>query len=227
MNKNWTVLGGWAAPPSMLKPIFGDSSTYIDINKIMPNLFNNDILIPDWKEHLYKLLQGQFFEPLYLAGWSTGALAVLSILPFVTAKKIVLISATPSFCRKENFRFGTRVSVLQSMIKSLKTDTNQVLKQFFTECGIDWPNINNIYTLEELLAGLHFLDQVSFFSPLPYSSKPLFFHGTDDKIIPVNAGKYVCEHMSGIWHAFTGPHAIFNTNQLAIKTIIDTTFGKD
>ena len=83
-NMVWTVLGGWAVPPAVLESIFGKNSNYIDINPLIPSLFDKGTLVPDWIQRLKNILEPRLSMPLYLAGWSTGAILSLSLASYST-----------------------------------------------------------------------------------------------------------------------------------------------
>lgn len=227
-NMVWTVLGGWAVPPAVLESIFGKNSNYIDINPLIPSLFDKGTLVPDWIQRLKNILEPRLSMPLYLAGWSTGAILSLSLASVLNPVILVLLSATHTFCRKDNFHFGTRRSVLESMRTSLAVDRENVLKGFYARCGMDGKLHSVPYTTAELEAGLRFLEQAAFstdylltLGSLPFQK--LIFHGSRDMIIPCEAGEYLCRAIDGSFHKYDGPHLFFDKYHKEIKSAIDTT----
>lgn len=224
-SRSWTVLGGWAVPPSVLYPVFGKDSVYIDINPLMPAFFRNGSILPDWKEILLSLITPQVKKPIFIAGWSTGAILSLALSSLLMPEMMVLLSSTPSFCRRDNFRHGTRKPVLQSMRASLETDRENVLKSFYSRCGLDDFVPSVTYTLDELATGLRFLEEVYFSDEdLQYlsnlTSSKLIFHGTRDLIVPFEAGKYLSSKVKGVFFEYEGTHSFFRTFSKEISSVI-------
>lgn len=218
MNHKVIVFGGWAIDTSIFNPIFGSRAGYIDINRFMLSLIKNDRLIPNWKEKLIELAFPEEHKSFTLIGWSTGAIAALAIAPLTKVSRLILLSATPSFCRRTDFHYGTKPSILNKMINSLKEYPTPVLQQFYKECGFEEHAINyENYSKEELIAGLQFLQQVSLLPLSPVHCPVNCFHGTDDRIIPAGAGKYLCDKICGEWSQYEGSHVFFNKEEVKIR----------
>lgn len=228
MTNSIVVIGGWAADPAVLKPIFGSQATYIDINHLMPSIVNDKKLIDDWKQKLKDLLSPYLSTGMILAGWSTGAIAAAAIADLVNISKLVLLSATPSFCRRDGFRHGMRPQIVHNMITSITENKDALLKQFYYQCGFTDISFDyNQYTIEELTCGLQFLMQVDLLpiAPLRDSSCQIHcLHGSDDRIIPSDAGNFLCHQIGGKWHQLIGPHAFFCDNNSETKNIIASIF---
>ena len=224
----WTVLGGWGVKPTLMKPVFGEQSTFIDINPLMPSLIDNGVLSADWKDRLYKKIVPFTNSPHYLAGWSTGAIAALALAPILKPSALVLFSATLSFCKRENFSFGARKPVLRSMIQSLGNDSSIVLKEFYERCGLSSEKIDSQYTEQELVAGLNFLESVSIDEPeIPAGCKTLLFGGKQDKIIVPEAGRATGKSLGCLHIEYDGQHAFFINNEKNIRIIINKLIGGD
>ncbi len=166
------VIGGWAVDPAVLRPIFG-KATYIDINHLMPSIVSDQRLISDWKQKLKDLLSPYLATGVTLAGWSTGAIAAAAVADLVNISKLVLFSATPSFCRRGSFRYGMRPQIIRNMITSIKEDQETVLKRFYYQCGFtdilfDWSQ----YSIEELTCGLQFLIHADLLSKVGHACLP-------------------------------------------------------
>ena len=220
MNSFWTVLGGWALSPSILSDIFGDSSKYIDINRHISPVIKNTELIPDWKDHFLDLISRDFKRPFYLAGWSTGAIIAAALAPIIKPDALVLFSPTRSFCRRQSFSYGMRPSILHTMINALESDKETVLQQFFSNCGADQFSREEDYSIEELQKGLFFLSQVHLFEHLRINCPIFCFHGTEDKIIPVDAGRDFCKQIGGSMNEFSGSHSFFQKAKNEILNIL-------
>ena len=146
-------------------------------------------------------------------------------IPGIILNPVILVLST-TFCRKDNFRFGTRRSVLESMRTSLAVDRENVLKGFYARCGMDGKLHSVPYTTAELEAGLRFLEQAAFstdylltLGSLPFQK--LIFHGSRDMIIPVRPD--ILSMIDGSFHKYDGPHLFFDKYHKEIKSAIDTT----
>jgi len=210
------VFGGWAVPPEILKSVFGDDARYIDVNRIMPKLFDAGRLRPDWIDTVIAIYQSKTNgTPDVLAGWSTGAMFAYAVARTCCPQKLTLLSATPCFCRKDDFRFGTRPQIVDRMISALGQDKDAVLQSFYKQCGLQYDSIEiPDYTIDELSSGLKFLKQADLRPLTPLPIKPLFCHGRDDQIIPPPASICFSEQTEGVHHIFDGGHAFFTHNPL-------------
>lgn len=228
MTNSIVVIGGWAVDPAVLRPIFGNQAVYIDINHLMPSIVKSHGLISNWKQKLKDLLSPHWSTGLALAGWSTGAIAAAAIADQVNISKLILLSATPSFCRRDNFRYGMRPQIVQNMITSINENKEQVLKQFFYQCGLADISLDySQYTIEELTCGLQFLMQADLLPVSPFhdsSCQIHCLHGSEDRIIPSDAGNFLCLQLGGKWHQLSGPHAFFCNKDSETKNIITSIF---
>ncbi len=228
MKNTLLVIGGWAVDASVLEPVFGKKATYVDINRLMPFLISDGRLISDWQAKLKNLLSLNESQRITLAGWSTGAIAAAAIASLINCSKLILLSSTPSFCRRDNFRYATPPLIVKNMIKSIKENKIQVLQQFYSQCGFTDLTIDyNRYSDEELVCGLQFLEQVNLIPmlTLPLPSFPVYcLHGSEDRIIPAAAGKYLCQKIGGKWIQSDGSHVFFTEKSCKIENIIASIF---
>jgi surfactin synthase thioesterase subunit len=154
--------------------------------------------------------------------------------------------------RESGFLSGQKSSVLKSMRERLLIDPDTVVEKFYRQCGIPvqptpghsspadqrnskastpvagvdlsikTPDSNKDPACEQLLSGLHFLEQSTLLPVHPASFPALFLHGRDDSIIQIGAGRYFCTEAGGTFAEFDGPHAFFMDDPAApAKTIID------
>ncbi|MDR3012527.1 MAG: hypothetical protein LBU70_04880 [Chitinispirillales bacterium] len=213
------VFGGWAVSPDVLKNVFGDDAIYIDINRIMPKLFDGDQLKNDWTNIAateYLLTNENI--PSTIAGWSTGAFFAYTAAREYHPERLILFSATPSFCRKDDFHMGTRPSVIDQMIGALRDDKDTVLRSFYKRSGLcyDSSAVPN-YTTAELICGLMFLKQACLLPLAPLPIRPIFYHGTEDQIIPISASRYFSEQTNGERTDIDGGHAFFIDREVDIR----------
>ena len=221
MRNPWTVLGGWALPPQELIPLFDDNARFIDVNHQMKKIVTNEQLIRNWDSQLAQLLFTDNSEPCYLAGWSTGAIIATALASIIKPKALILFAPTQSFCRRESFLQGTRPSIIKTMINELDYKKEAVLLQFFSRCGIDNDHSTENYSVKELQNGLFFLLQVNLSKLVPLECPVICFHGKEDKIIPIEAGRVICKAIGGTMYELEGPHAFYQKSAREIKTIIE------
>jgi pimeloyl-ACP methyl ester carboxylesterase len=213
MAKRFLVFGGWGVGPDILRPLFGETSKYVDVNKLMPALFDGEILLPDWAAALRHAFAKEIAEADGLAGWSTGALIACGLALLTNPQRLVLISATPSFCRRDKFGFGWKPAVLRAMRERLATVGNSVVSDFVRAAGlpVDYAS-SSTYDALTLATGLHFLEQASL---LPVLTKVRFpvvaIHGREDGIVPFRAGEALSEALGGDFRLVEGGHGFFVT----------------
>ena len=221
MHEHWTVIGGWGTAPEVLRPVFGGNATYIDVNNHTSALLSGGELAPDWRERFSRDIQSYRSDTGYLACWSTGAILALCCASLFKCNALVLISATPSFCRNGTYRFGIHHRTVRSMQEKLLADRETVLRDFYRRCGIpETSGISGRWTSEQLSDGLDLLMQVSLDRHETASCPPLFVHGTRDAIIPFAAGQYLQEQSDCTMLALDAPHACFINNEETIKSAI-------
>jgi pimeloyl-ACP methyl ester carboxylesterase len=224
MPEKRIVLGGWGVRPEILKTCFGDTAVYLDVNDLMPFMISRDSLEPDWKEILSSRIK-PFCDArdLVLCGWSTGAIVAYAMAELLQPKKMVLISATPSFCCREGWRTGHKQALLASMRKSLQKNRNLTLDDFYRQCGAVIPDSSRPKCPNSsLIAGLWFLEHLDLRPVAPVPCETIFLHGTDDAIVPCAAGNYFSGAAGGNWFSFPGGHAFFTENSREISHLLKT-----
>jgi len=224
MAEQWTVLGGWGVAPDILTPVFGKQAHYLDINTFVAKLFEGKSLASDWQQRCREKIAMTFGndKPRFLAGWSTGAMLALACAEHLSPDVLVLISATPSFCRTAGFRFGTRSSILATMRDKLATEPLQVVNDFRKQCGLRDKTAALLPWSSEMLAdGLRVLEQLSLFEVKTPACPTLQIHGKDDRIIPYAAGKQLRKQIASNLFTLDAPHACFIGNEEIIRKEID------
>jgi pimeloyl-ACP methyl ester carboxylesterase len=212
MPDKWVVLGGWGLAPDLLKPVFGNDSIYVDVNDIMPVLVENGKLRQDWVDIAQaRTILVERREEYGLAGWSTGAIVACGLALAVPVKNLVLLSATPSFCRREGFSLGQRPGVLDVMRRGLLKPGNSIVGDFGIRCGISGAALMKVaHETSKLVDGLHFLEQVDLLPRLKkMTAHTRVFHGDKDTIIPFEAGKMLAEKIGADFSLLPGRHAFF------------------
>jgi pimeloyl-[acyl-carrier protein] methyl ester esterase len=211
MGEQWLVFGGWGIGPKLPRPLFGDNATYVDVNPLMLSLFDNETLLSDWVAKVERIFEKELAAANGIAGWSTGAIIASALALRAEPHKLVLLSATPSFCRREGFRSGWKTSVLAAMRERLLTPGNTVLRDFLLTAGLS-PEVceSAQYDVNSLAAGLLFLEQVNL---LPVLAKlrcaSMVLNGSEDTIVPVAAGKVLADAVGARFVSMPGGHAFF------------------
>ena len=199
-------------PTDVLENVFWGGARYVDVNRLMPKLFDASRQLKDGWADIVMDECGLTADstPSVIGGWSTGAKIAYAVAQACHPKKLILLAATPCFCRNDTVNFGTRPAVIDQMISGLDKDKDAVLNTFYERCGLEYdPSAIPDYTIDELSCGLEFLKQADL-HPLSLSrTVPVFFHGADDQIIPISASKYFCEQVGGEHIEVGGNHAFF------------------
>jgi pimeloyl-ACP methyl ester carboxylesterase len=223
---SWLIFGGWAVAPEILKPLFGENARYIDSNLVAEALLENGALAFDWLERAYHHIQDRIppDHTVHLAGWSMGAILAAALCGRVQPRAFISLAGTPSFCRRESFRHGTRPSVLAAMRNSLMTERDATLRRFYKEAGIEERELPG-YSPDRLCAGLCFLEHASLLPVTPLPCPALYLHGERDTIIPVAAGAFLAEAAKGTLRIYPGGHAFFEKNGELIRKVIERMDG--
>jgi len=209
MDERWIVFGGWAFNPEILKLLFGEKSVYIDINSIMNEIITIDqTFVSDWPKRIAGRYSNFYTDNTLIAGWSSGAMIAYAVSSIIKCSASVLISPTLSFCRRDKYHFGCKPSLLQSMRQGLQSNKKEVLERFASRCGMDLHSFS-VCSQEELENGLYFLEFADLRNVKPSLSPILVLHGSNDVIVPPDAGKYLSIHAGGVFKEFDGPHAFF------------------
>jgi pimeloyl-ACP methyl ester carboxylesterase len=223
MPERWIVFGGWAVAPDILRPVFGDESVYVDVNGLMPFIVQGGSLLETWPDIIRDNTAEHFTgKPARIAGWSTGAILACGLAKLVLPEKLVLLSATPSFCRREGFKYGQRPSVLTSMRKALLEADNTVLPDFFKQSAI---KVNELpmtsYDAAVLAKGLVFLEKVNLLGSIkrPFHGT-IILHGSEDKVVPHKAGENLAEMLGAEFKLFEGGHAFFMDKSTELRRMI-------
>ena len=224
MDKPWLVFGGWAISPDILCSVFGDKSIYVDINEMMKFLFDGEALNENWPDIVKERVNEYLTTDIAgIAGWSTGAIMACKLAQKISVKKLVLFSGTPSFCRREGFKYGQRPSIVQSMINKLKIKNNNVVKDFLIQCGLQAnESVEKAYAEDVMVKGLVFLERANLLDGLKKTeARTVVIHGKEDSIIPWQAGETLAGMMGAECKLLNGGHAFFIDQCDEIKRMIE------
>ena len=113
--KKLLIISGWAHSTHAIEPIGHRLSTQFDIQLLSGADALNQVTLPD--------------ADAILTG-SMGGLLALERLP-AHCKKLVLLSGTACFCKKEDYAHGTAERIIERMLRQLERDPEALLEAFF------------------------------------------------------------------------------------------------
>ena len=141
MQSKWLVFGGWSLPPDILSPVFSNEATYVDVNKLFLDIIAEKRLKDTWVEIISDKTAHLIAKaPVCIAGWSTGAFFAYALSDIVKPQKMILLSASPSFCKRDGFIHGQDSGVIKVMRRQLTRNKLSVLENFQKQCGLDQYN---------------------------------------------------------------------------------------
>lgn len=177
----------------ILRLISGWASTADCWAPILKHLGDFPVVHHCWSEPL-KLPDGDCI----LVGWSLGAIRALEVAMEPQVKGLVLIAGTTRFTA-DGDHLGTHPRVLQRMQRKLPQNRDKVMSDFSAGCfhpngeGMErqeWLAATTNFTSKQLGDGLEVLATLDLRDLPPRIDIPaLVIHGTEDMIIPPEAGK--------------------------------------
>jgi len=183
-----------------------------------------DVALDNWDA---ALLEGMPEIPVILVGWSLGGMLALRLARRHAERfaGIVLVSTTPSFRMRPGWENGCADDVFERFQESLEADEGRLLDRFFAlmlqgeeldrrrylDIVRQAVDRRNPATPVGLRAGLSLLDELDLRDLLGDVQVPvLVVHGAFDAVTPVEAGKYLAEHIPEarlqIMQTGHGPH---------------------
>jgi len=202
-----------------------------------------DAEAPFWLEYIYNnILQQADGEDFVLVAWSLGGQIALSLARSLQQlpnfKGWVLVSTTPCFRQQPDWSFGCADDIWQGFSHAASTGDTKVMQRFFRLMlhgdNIDRQAFNHFAhiainkltrpTLAGLKAGLDLLSSLDERANLSDVLCPtLIFHGNNDAIVPVSAGRYLAKQISNAkYHEFEEcGHAPFLTHDTAFNQTLE------
>ena len=160
--------------------------------------------------------------PLVAIGWSLGGMIAVEAAGRYPElfKGLILIGSTAAFCSCPGHPFGPTVEVLRAMKRGLRSDREAALRKFFELAGNHaLSEFSCRYSTEALITGLTYLEQTDLREKIPAVRVPvLLLHGTADKIVPWEAGKFLNEQFADSRLSLIdgGSHAVLVENPGAL-----------
>ena len=182
MNTSLLLISGWAQ----------SITAFQGINEQLRHRFNTIFL-----EGHRAIQQKRLPDCDYIIATSMGALAALEKMPS-TCKKIIILSGTACFCKKNNYEYGTEARILKRMQKQLTHQRQDVLNAFFINASAPlYPPLSDSEQLtKDLQIGLEYMIYTDLRERIKKIKIPvLIIHGNADEIIPVAAAKWLHQHL--------------------------------
>lgn len=214
-RKKSLVFGGWSISNKIFDGIFKKDTIYIDINKLVSTLVEKEELKLNWKEIFIEKILLELIDDSYdIYGWSTGAYFAFILADYLKTDNLHLISASPSFCCRNDYIYGLKPIVLKSMRRQLRTNKEKVLKDFQEQSGISYNSeFSSKYSEKELFDGLVFLENISLLDSLVKSNSNIkninFHHAKDDNIVSSLGGKFFAKSTNSSFFEYSGGHTFF------------------
>lgn len=170
----------------------------------------------------YKKVENKIKAEIVIA-WSMGAINFLLNSEMVCANKIILIS--PTF----NFMDSVRSSYIKAMIRKIKTNKIELLKEFYNinffnkskyeEFLEEYLDKGTMIDDEELLNGLNFLMNTIIDKKIKINGEITVISGEKDSVIPFEKSKAVAEKLNCefILMKETGHNIIFEKKEELIE----------
>jgi len=186
----FVIINGWAAPDRIWTEFIED------IEK------DSEVLLVDWapKEDLASVIQSFVMaDSFVLCGWSLGAMEALRLIADIRDKvsHLILFSPTSRFVIDPDLqlKIGWPVSIIKQMQYWIHKNPDSVLKKFYSQ--LLKPNSHSVdlkipthYEVPYLIEGLQALIDYNLHELVPkLSHKTLIFHGEEDVICPLEAGR--------------------------------------
>ncbi|MHC4884404.1 MAG: alpha/beta fold hydrolase [Planctomycetota bacterium] len=170
--------------------------------------------------------------PLILVGWSLGGMRALAATQQDSSSVagLLLVGTSLAFCGGEGFP-GTSTRVLKAMRLRLRKERRETLKDFAALClapGANDESAERMRTMAstfsdtELAVGLKALSELVL-GDAPLSMPGRVLHGSDDRVVPVDAGQFMTECLGLDWQGVEGAgHALPLTHPDVIAAALMT-----
>lgn len=179
-------------------------------------------------------LMAELTPPLILCGWSLGAmLAMLAASRFPKqVEKLILISATPNFMKRQNWPDGVSPTLIDKLASSVHVNSAAALRRFITifnqyddharEIARKLTDVTSA-PAHCLKTGLDILRHTDLRPIIHTIQQPtLLLHGAQDTLMPLSSAKWLHENMQNAQLAVLpgASHAPFLSNPEASASFI-------
>jgi pimeloyl-ACP methyl ester carboxylesterase len=153
----------------------------------------------------------------------------------MNAQALIVISAAARFCRSlPEYPLGWKPSALDRMVAAIQSDPGGTINSFYAQCGVIPDLIDQYaknaasYTKETLCAGLEFLKTDLVCQALKKPSCPsLVLHGSDDRVVPMEAGRQLADKLGVQFAPLPGSHVFFTDKdvQKTMRKVVSDFLG--
>lgn len=216
MNRQHLVMiSGWAHSSDVMLPLADMLGQSFEVHATSPAELlsaagsNGDLQegMSPYASGLRRLVE-RLGDSCLILGWSMGAVIALEMLAKypMKVKRIIAVSSTARFCSTDGYPFGFGEQNLRAMKMGLTKSPRKVLGQFLRD--LSFPSSLSENAIEErmemalaagtdvLTHGLNYLLKTDLRTRLAGITIPaLVIHGRQDKIIPWQAGEFMCNHL--------------------------------
>ena len=162
---------------------------------------------PDSLKNMSEMIMDSLPESSIICGWSLGGQIAMRIALDVPERinKLVLVSTTPCFIQRENWKYAMEEATLRLFIKNLKRDYISTLNRFFTlQVSGDADTFSMLRQLRKsifqkgapdkngLQIGMQILLTADLRKSISNITQPtILLHGEYDVIVPPNAASWM------------------------------------
>ena len=201
MNPKLLFLSGWAKPADEYPSFEKKLSEHFDLQIIDSTRFRS------YEEDICQRIQ-QYEEPIWLSGWSMGAMVALKTAAMLPDRinGLILLSPTPSFCIREDFSSGTAPGSVRALARGLKLTPSIAMSTFF-KMAVRPAKISKAEQKDRVAKALQFepailqedlkfLEHTDIREDVASITAPtLLIHGEEDTIIPPEASQWLNQHI--------------------------------
>jgi pimeloyl-[acyl-carrier protein] methyl ester esterase len=210
------LIGGWAHAPETLEPLVAHLAgrMVLPVQAYAPatapvgaQVWHEPGLPSPYARGLRLELDD---DPVVVVGWSMGGLIALELAAYWPdlVAGLVLVGATARFTADAAYPHGQPANEVDRMLKGLsRRAAPKVLSEFTRRCAAPAP-VNEAYGTYPRPEEIHANDYAGLIDGLTYlrdaDVRPLLHgirqpaliaHGTDDAVVPLDAGQYVSDHL--------------------------------
>jgi len=201
MKPKLLFLSGWAHQATEYPSFEKTLSEHFDLQIIDSTQFRS------YEEDICRLLE-ENKEPIWLSGWSLGAMVALKTAAVISERiaGLMLLAPTPSFCIREDFSSATPPANVRTLSRGLKL-TPSIIMSKFLKLAVRPAKLSKTelkhrvkkaleFDPDILQQDLKYLTNTDIREDMAAISTPtLIIHGTEDTLIPPEAGQWLNEHI--------------------------------
>ena len=132
------LLHGWAMHSGIWSSVLGQLSQYFRLHLVdLPGHGVSPapwVHGPDFLKNMSEMIMDSLPEYSMICGWSLGGQIAMKLALDIPERinKLILVSTTPSFVQREDWKWAMEEATLELFIKNLKQDYTSTLNRFFS-----------------------------------------------------------------------------------------------